>query len=206
MTETLGTGFVWVEGSQIVMHVDTWERQLPWDTGPFVDEIFEPPFRLRLGYSLQGTYLALAGPDRLVEAEPYVGRSMVRQSIAGLFLGGEWRGEAELIAVPAGQDSATVIVRDRFIAYLDAEQGVDPEGLGEALHDQVYWMVDPPVPGPIVYDGGNWTCLDGCPQPAGATLVNGANLHAYGPYAGNQHLMSFASGRTFKRDVAPSCP
>ncbi len=98
-----------------------------------------------------------------------------------------------------------MIVRDRFIAYLDPEQGVDPEGLGEVLHDQVFWMADPPVPGPIVYEGGNWTCLDGCPQPAGATLINGANLHAYGPYAGLQHLMTFASGRAFKRDVPASC-
>ena len=44
------------------------------------------------------------------------------------------------------------------------------------------------------------------PQPAGATLINGGNLHAYGPYAAYQRLMVFATGRSFKRDVDTDCP
>jgi hypothetical protein len=47
---------------------------------------------------------------------------------------------------------------------------------------------------------------NGCPQPAGATLINGGNLYAYGPYAAYQRLMVFATGRSFKRDVDTDCP
>jgi hypothetical protein len=108
--------------------------------------------------------------------------------------------------VRAGEQQAKVIVRDRFISTLDIEPGVNPESTGIVVHDQVFWTADPPIAGPTIFENGNWTCLDGCPQPAGATLINGGNLYAYGPYAAYQRLMTFASGRSFKRDVDTDCP
>lgn len=203
--DTLATGFLWVEPGQLVMHVETWERQLPWDTLGALGEEFPAPFRLRMTYALLGPNLALTGPERLT-SEPYTGRAQLQEAAAGVFIAGQWNGETELWAVPAGEQLAKVIVRDRFIATLDVEPGVDPESTGIVVHDQVFWGVDPPIAGPTIFENGNWTCLDGCPQPAGATLINGGNLYAYGPYAAYQRLMTFASGRTFKRDVDTDCP
>ena len=138
--------------------------------------------------------------------DPYTGRAHLQEGSQGVYIAGEWNGETELWAVPAGEQLAKVIVRDRFIATLDLEPGVDPESTGIIVHDQVFWGVDPPIAGPTIFENGNWTCLNGCTQPAGATLINGGNLYAYGPYAAYQRLMTFASGRTFKRDVDTDCP
>jgi hypothetical protein len=204
--DTLATGFLWVEPGQLVLHVETWERALPWDTLVPLGQEFPPPFRLRMSYALLGPNLALAAPDRITTPETYTGRAYLQSQSQGMFIAGTWIGETELLAIPMGEQTAKVIVRDRFIATLDPEPNVDPESTGIVVHDQVFWGADPPVAGPTIFEGGNWTCLDGCPQPAGATLINGGNLYAYGPYAGFQRLATFTSGRMWKRDVDTDCP
>jgi len=203
--DTLATGFLWVEPGSIVMHVDTWERQLPWDTLGALGEEFPAPFRLRMTYALLGPNLGLAGPDHLT-TDLYTGRAQLQESAQGIYIAGKYTGEAELTAVRMGETLAKVIVRDRFISTLDIEPGLNPESTGITVHDQVFWGADPPVAGPTIFEPGNWTCLNGCPQPAGATLINGGNLYAYGPYAAYQRLMVFATGRSFKRDVDTDCP
>ena len=203
--DTLATGFLWVEPGSIVMHIDTWERQLPWDTLGVLGEEFPAPFRLRMTYALLGPNLGLAGPDRLT-TDPYTGRAQIQESSQGIYIAGKWTGEAELTAVADGDMLAKVIVRDRFISTLDIEPGINPESTGIVVHDQVFWAADPPIGGPTIFENGNWTCLNGCTQPAGATLINGGNLYAYGPYAAYQRLMVFATGRSFKRDVDTDCP
>ena len=187
------------------MHVDTWERQLPWDTLGALGEEFPAPFRLRMTYALLGPNLGLAGPDHLT-TDLYTGRAQLQESAQGIYIAGKYTGEAELIAVRMGETLAKVIVRDRFVSTLDIEPGINPESTGITVHDQVFWGADPPVAGPTIFEPGNWTCLNGCPQPAGATLINGGNLYAYGPYAAYQRLMVFATGRSFKRDVDTDCP
>jgi hypothetical protein len=205
-SDTLATGALWVEPGQLVMHVETWDRQLPWDTLAIAGQEFPPPFRMRMSYALLGPNLGLAATERVVEAEPYAGRSYLQTIPEGKFIAGEWIGEAELLAAFDGETEPKVIVRDRWIADLDVEPGDVPENTGIVVHDQIYWGLDPPVASPTIFEGGNWTCLDGCPQPAGATLINGGNLYAYGPYAGFQRLMTFMSGRSFKRDLDTDCP
>lgn len=205
-SDALATGFLWVEPGQIVMHVETWERQLPWDTAAIAGQEFPPPFRLRMTYALLGPNLALAGTDRLVEAAPYEGRAYLQTAPVGIYIAGQWHSEAELMAAFDGAPDAVVVVRDRFMPTLDVEPGVTPESTGIVVHDQTYWGLDPPVATPTIFENGNWTCLNGCPQPAGATLIAGGNLYAYGPYAGYQRLMTFASGRSFRRDVDTDCP
>lgn len=204
---TTASGYLWVEGVQIVMHVDTWERPLPWDTEAVLGEVFEPPFRMRLSFSLQGNgedaYLAIAAPQRVTETAPYLGASYVRTVQAGAYLGGSWRGEAELQAIPDGASEPVTIVRDVYEALLDAELGADAEGTGTRAVTTVYF----PVPQAFYdYDGGNWTCMGGCPAGSGLTLVDGSNLFTYGPYAGYEHLLTFVDGRTFRRDVVSDCP
>jgi hypothetical protein len=205
--ETVSTGFLWVEGAQIVMHVETWERQMPWDTEAAIGESYDVPFRLRLSFSLQGSgaddYLAIAAPARMTEAAPYTGESYIRLSTDGVHLGGEWRGEAELQAIPAGETDPVVVVRDTYRALLDPEAAPDvPEGNGLRATNTTYF------PTPIAFDafdGGNWTCLGGCSQPSGLTLVDGSNLYTYGPYGGQQHLLTFDSGRVFRSGFDTDC-
>jgi len=205
-TDTLATGALWVEPGQLVMHVDLWERPLPWDTLGVMGQEFPAPFRIRMSYALLGTNMMLAGTDRLTASEAYTGRAFLQAVSQGMFIAGQWIGETELMDVVDGEMAAKVIVRDRFVATLDVEPGIDPESTGVFSHEQTYYGLEPPVAQPTLFEGSNWSCLDGCPQPAGASLINGGNLHAYGPYAGFQRLATFASGRTFRRDLDTDCP
>lgn len=207
-TSTVASGFLWVAGSQVVMHVEEWERPLPWDTEPTLGETFPPPFRLALSFSLQGSggnaYLTFGAPSRVTETAPYTGESYIRTATQGVYLGGDWNGEAELQAIPAGEVDPLVIVRDYYLADLSAEVDMlDPQGIGTRSITTQYF----PVPTQnTVFDGGNWTCLGGCPQPSGTTLVDGSNLYTYGLYAAQTHLLTFETGRTFRRDVDSDCP
>jgi hypothetical protein len=207
-TSTVASGVLWVQGTQVVMHVEEWERPLPWDTEPVLGETFPPPFRLLMSFSLQGgggmAYLTFGAPSRVVETEPYTGESYIRTAVEGIYLGGDWQGEAELQAIPAGESDPVTIVRDYYLADLMPEVDMlDPQGTGTRSITTQYF----PVPTQSsVFDGGNWTCLGGCPQPSGTTLVDGSNLYTYGLYAGQTHLLTFEDGRTFQRDVDTDCP
>jgi hypothetical protein len=188
------------------MHVETWERELPFDTIAALGEDFPAPFRIRMNYGLLGPNLGLTGPIGLTGVTPYTGRAYIQLQAEGQFIAGNYYGETELWAVRDGETQAKVLVRERYMADLDLEPALDPEGTGIVHHDQIYWGADPPILGIDEFESGNWTCYGGCPQPAGQTLINGGNNYAYGPYAGYQRLMVFAPGRAFKRDVDTDCP
>ncbi|MBK8715610.1 MAG: hypothetical protein IPN32_12800 [Deltaproteobacteria bacterium] len=64
----------------------------------------------------------------------------------------------------------------------------------------------PIPPASDAFASGNWTCLGGCPAMSGTTLVDGSNLYTYGPYGGQTHLLTFASGRTFRSGYDSDCP
>ncbi len=134
--DTLGTGTLWVEPGQIVMHVDTWERQLPWDTMAVAGQEFPPPFRLRMSYGLLGPNLGLVAPERIVEAEPFTGRAYLQDSLEGMYIAGTYIGEAELLAAFDGQPDAKVVVRDRWTADLDPEVNLNPESTGIVFRDR----------------------------------------------------------------------
>jgi len=170
-------------------------------------ETYDPPFRLRMSFSLQGGfatgYLALAAPGTITATAPYTGESYVRLTTDGSYIGGTWHGEAELFAIPAGASDPVVIVRDTYEAILQPEADMlNPEGVGVRHTNTQYF----PVPQQSdTFAGGNWTCLNGCPAGAGATLIDGSNVYAYGPYAGQQHLLTFSDGRTFRNDIDSDC-
>lgn len=203
--ETLATGTLWVEGYAMVMHVDTWERDLPFATMDALGEEFPPPFRLRLGYTLQGLYLGLAAPTGITTPEPYAGRTWARYFADDDWLAGEWQLEAELTAIPAGEQQAIVIVREVHQALLDPAFNTTPvEGSGQTVHSRTFWGADPPKADPAQLGSGDYVCVGACDQPAGAASIDG-EYFVYGPYAGAQRLMSFASGRAFQRDTPPAC-
>lgn len=204
--ETLASGRVWVDGFDLVLHVDVWDRALPFATLGALGEEFPPPFRLRLGYSLQGLYLGLAAPAGITTPAPYAGRTWARYFADDDWLAGEWQLEAELTAIPAGEQSARVIVREVFQALLDPAFNTTPvEGTGQLVHSRTFWDLDPPKTDPATLASGDYACVGACDQPAGAVEIDG-EFHVYGPYAGAQRLMTFASGKTFQRDTPPACP
>lgn len=204
---TVGMGSVWVEGSQIVFHVDSWERQLPWDTlnGPPAQD-FAAPFRMKLGYTLQGSYLTLAGPSTLTEVGPYNGRSLqyIDPEADRNDLAGHWLGEAELVAIPAGQQLPQTIVRTSFQGNFQPDDGVvgsNVEGLvieqGETTR---YFFPDDSVTAVDLI--ASWWCYNTCPTTSGLAALyppaGGAGISfTYGPYAATTRLISFDAGLTF---------
>lgn len=201
---TYASGSLWVEGTQIVMHVESWERPLPWATEDVIFETFPPPFRLRLGYTVLGEYMAFAAPPGITAVEPYAGRSYLQIEDGGDALAGTWVAEAELHAIPQGEVSPAVIVRDRYEAYLDPPFPDTSEGTGERARIQIYYYADPPLMTPAIYEGGNWQDLNPG-QSAGAALVNGNETHAYGPSYGALQLMSWTAETSFRLGVASDC-
>jgi len=201
---TYASGSLWVEGTQIVMHVDSWERPLPWATEQVIGQSFPPPFRLRLGYTVLGDSLAFAAPPGLFGQAPYPGRSYLQIEDTGDALAGTWVAEAELLAIPEGESSPFVIVRDRYEAYLDPPFPDTSEGTGTRQRIQIYYWPEPPVMTPPIYEGGNWQDLNPG-QSAGAALVNGNETHAYGPSYGSPQLMSWTPETSFKLGVASDC-
>lgn len=201
---TYAGGSLWVEGTQIVMHVDAWERPLPWVTEDVIGQSFPPPFRLRLGYTVLGDSLAFAAPPGLFGQVPYPGRSYVQIEDTGDALAGVWVAEAELFAIPEGESSPFVIVRDRYEAYLDPPFPGTSEGTGTRQRIQIYYWPEPPVMTPAIYEGGNWQDLNPG-QSAGAALVNGSETHAYGVSYGTPSLMSWTAETSFKLGVSSDC-
>jgi len=197
-------GTLWVEGTQIVMHVEVWERPLPWATEEVIGQSFPPPFRLRLGYTVLGEYLAFAAPPAVTQTAPYPGRSYVQIEDGGDALAGLWVAEAELLAIPEGEPSPVVVVRDRYEAHLDPPFPDTAQGTGVRARVQIYYWPEPPVMTPAIYEGGNWQDLNPG-QSAGSALVNGSEVHAYGPSYGVSQLMSWTSETSFRLGVASDC-
>jgi len=203
-TLTYAAGQLWVEGTQLVMHVEQWERPLPWATEDVIGESFPPPFRLRLGYTVLGDSMAFGAPPRITETAPYAGRSYVQIADDGEFLAGTWVSEAELHAIPEGESSPVVIVRDRYEAYFDPAFPSTAEGTGERARIQIYYWPEPPVMTPAIYEGGNWQDLNPG-QSAGSALVNGNEVHAYGPSYGASQLISWTAETSFRLGVSSDC-
>jgi hypothetical protein len=208
-TSDNATGTLWVEGNNtLAMHFDTWEGPLPWDTDPVLGETFPAPFQIRMLFSLQGSglddYMVLSGPPGLTRSAPYTAEGYLRLTTEGIYIGGDWHGEGELWDIPAGGVCATTIVRDYFDALLDPETDpLDPQGGGIRVFSRQFF----PVPDfNQIFDQGNWTCLGGCAPVSGETLIDGNNLYEYGPYGGSTRLITFESGRAFRRDVGTDCP
>jgi hypothetical protein len=201
---TYAGGSLWVEGTQIVMHVDAWERPLPWATESVTGQSFPPPFRLRMGYTVLGDSLSFAAPPGLFGQVPYPGRSYLQIEDTGEALAGTWVAEAELLAIPEGESSPFVIVRDRYEAYLDPPFPGTAEGTGTRQRIQIYYWPEPPEMTAPLYEGGNWQDLNPG-QSAGAALVNGNETHAYGPSYGALQMMSWTPETSFKLGVSSDC-
>lgn len=203
----LGQGSLWVTGITLMFHFDEWSGQPLWDTETNLGYSLNPPFRMQSSFTLQGSggddYMSLVAPETLLADDSYASQSFIRLTSEGDYIAGQWQGEASLEMLVPDQEEPVLAVIDSQKAFIDEELVMgDPEGTGVFARDRTWY------PTPLlesIYANFNWTCLNGCPLPAGTTFVAGTNLYTYGPYAGQTHLMPIEDGRTFKRDVLHGC-
>jgi hypothetical protein len=186
------SGVLWVEGSQLVVHVDAWDKKDPWDVEGALGEPLALPFRMRLGYAPMGGFLGIAAPTRLTDVEQWRGVGWVRLD-AGTGPQGAWVAEAELWAIPAEASEPQLLVRDRFSATLISG------GNAVVEHAWTWWWPQQGIE-EVDVDNGGWT--DETPgNMAGAATIDG-DLFAYDA----AHMMAFATDRAFKLGVVSDCP
>lgn len=186
-----GTGVLWIEGNQLVLHVDTWDRAAPWDVADVLGGPLVPPFRMRLGDVPMGGFLAFAAPSTLTDVRSYQGMGYVRLD-ASSGAGGTWASESELWAVPAGESRGVLVVRDRYDATLGS-------GPARVQHTRTWWWPDGPTGEPDASASLPWS--DDTPgNVAGAASIGGE------PYAYDATgLFAFAGDRSFKLGVSSDC-
>ena len=186
------SGQLWVEGSQLVMHLDAWDKKDPWDVEAALGEPLAVPFRMRLGYAPMGGYLGISARKRFTDVMSWRGVGYVRLD-AGSGPQGAWVGEAELWAIPAGASEPQLLVRDRYSATLVSG------GAASVDHAWTWWW---PEQGLEEIEDGEGEWIDETPgNVAGAVTIDGDML-AYDA----THLMSFTSDRAFKLGVVSDCP
>jgi len=186
------SGRLWVEGTQLVMHVELWDKRAPWDVEAQLGEPLVAPFRMRVGYSPMGGYLGISARRQWTDVLQWRGVGYARlDATSGPT--GQWAAEAELWAIPQGEVAAQLLVRDRYEATIVAG--------GTALvdHGWTWWW---PAQGAPEQESESGTWSDDTPgNTAGAATIAGD------PFAYDAlHLMAFASDRTFKLGVVSDCP
>ncbi len=186
-------GTLWVEGTQLAMAVEVWDKTPPWDTVAATGGALQAPFRMRLGYTPMGGYLGVSGPRDLTAIAPWYGRGYARLD-AGTGVVGSWVAESELWATPAGEDTPALIVRDRFDAHVPATSQA------QLASRQMWWWPEGPVPAGDESESGPW--IDETPgNIAGAASIVGVR-HAYDALG----LISFVADRSFVLGAPAPCP
>lgn len=189
----VATGMLWVENSQLILHVETWEKRDPWHVEAVLGGALVRPFRLRLGYSPMGGFLGVAGAATLTHVRNWQGRTFDRIA-AGMGPQGSWVAEAELWALVPGELAPALIVRDRSSAELDAAGGAT------LTVARTWWYPgDEPVAEAPVVTNGAW--VDNSPGlVAGAATVVG-DSYAYDAL----HMFTFESSRSLRLGVVSDC-
>lgn len=192
-TTNTASGQLWVAGTQLIFHVDVWDKRDPWLVDDIIGGSLERPFRMHLGYSPMGGYLGLNGGTSLTHQGNWAGRTYDRQQ-AGLGAGGDWIAEAELWALISGEVEPRLVLRDRFAA--------DLQGSGSArvsVDRSIWYPSDRPVWESVALADGSWS--DETPGAVvGAAGVIGVR-HAYDAV----HMLSFEPDRSFKLGVVSDC-
>jgi hypothetical protein len=181
------SGVVWVEATQLVFHVEVWDKRDPWP----LREPLELPFRMRLPYAVIGGVMGLGGDEALTEVRAWQGRGYDRVG-SGSGPASSWGSSAELWGLIRGEPEPRLIVRDAFEAEL-AGGGAATVTLRRS------WAYPDAVDDAPVADAGTW--LDHHPgYGVGAVTVVGVG-HAYSPSS----LATWDGTRGLKQGVVPSC-
>ena len=77
------SGVLWVEGNQLVLHLDTWDKRDPWPVESVIGAPLQTPFRLHLDYAMAMGMLSISGPWALTAMLGWEGRVYQRESGSG---------------------------------------------------------------------------------------------------------------------------
>ena len=181
------SGMLWVEGTQLVLHVEAWDKRDPWP----LTEPLELPFRLRLPFGVVNGVMGLAGDEALAGVRAWEGRSYARVG-SGTGPGGSWMAQAELWGLIRGEPEPRLIVSDTHQAELAA-------GGAATLTIHRAWSYPDAVDDPPNVGNGTW--VDHHPgYAAGAVTISGT-VHAYSP----ETLVTWDNARGLKLGVLPPC-
>lgn len=137
-----GSGWIWVEGAQMVMLFGDWTGPAPWPVGAKYGWDAEVPFMVRAGYAPVLGHIGLTLPPAVREALPWRGRGYTR-TVGGTTVRDVWIAETELWDIAPGSDVADIVVRDR--TTIDA---MEPPSATETFNR--WWFqqgeIDPEVP------------------------------------------------------------
>ena len=138
-----GAGWIWVEGSQLVMVFGQWDGPAPWPVQAKYGWDAEAPFMLRVGYAPVLGRLGLTLPPGIREAVAWTGRGFTR-TVGGGNATDVWVAEVELWAVTPGYIESDIVVRDRTTFDMSL-----PGTTGTATFNR-WWFedgeIDPEVP------------------------------------------------------------
>ena len=138
-----GAGWIWVEGSQLVMVFGQWDGPAPWPVQAKYGWDAEAPFMLRVGYAPVLGHLGLTLPPGIREAVAWTGRGYTR-TVGGSSATDTWVAEVELWAVTPGYIESDIVVRDRTTFDMSL-----PGTTGTATFNRWWFQdgeIDPEVP------------------------------------------------------------
>ena len=192
-TVRTAAGRLWVEGTQLVIEADAWDKRDPWQVEERLGAPLARPFRMRLGYGPMGGYLGIAGADGLLQQVAWQGRTYDRQA-AGVGADGSWVAEGELWALIEDEPEPRLVVRDRFSAELG------PAGAATLTTQRSWWYPGekPDTEAPAVI---NTTWFDETPGAAVGAANVGGTRHAYDAV----HMISFTADQSFQLGVVSDC-
>lgn len=187
----VASGVLWVEGNQLVLHVETWDKRDPWPVESVVGAPLEVPFRLHLDYAMALGMLSVSGPWELTAMLGWEGRVYRRESGSGP--AGTFSTQASLEAILPGEDTPRTIVRDTYT--------METAGGAQAYETtQRTWLHgDAPVEQPEVVENAVWFNLTPG-QPQGMISIGGIS-HLYDA----ERLVAYDETRVFSEEAPAGC-
>ncbi len=185
------SGVLWVDGQQVVMHVETWDKRDPWPVESVVGESLQLPFRLHLDYAMALGQLSMTGPWELTAMLGWEGRVYRRTSGAGP--AGTWTTSASLEAILPGEDSPKIIATDTF--SMETAGGAQ----AHATTQRTWTHGEAPLEQPPVENTNVWFNLTPG-QPQGMISIGGIT-HLYDA----ERLVGYDETRVFSEEAPQGC-
>ena len=189
MTVRLGTGVLWVAGSQLVMLFETFTDPAPWDVATQFGWDAEAPFLIRASYGPVLGHIAVTITPQMRVSAPWNSLGVAR-TVGGTTALDIWVGESELWDVPPGETVADIIARDRYTLDVVA-------GPTATLTYNRWW-----------YEGGIQTAEPAVVEvlPYTDDMVGHLTLDGEAFTYLGARMASFEPGDNFQLDAPSACP
>ena len=187
----VASGVLWVDGKQLVLHLETWDKRDPWPVESVVGEPLALPFRLHLDFAMALGMLSISGPWELTAMLGWEGRVYRRAPAVGP--AGVWSSTASLEAILAGEDMPRVIVQDTYTM----ETAGGAQAFETTQRTWTYW--EAPLEQPAVVENFAWWNLSPG-QPQGIIAIGGLQ-HLFDA----ERLVAFDETRVFSEEAPQGC-